>query len=619
MQFYGRKSVRRRRKVFVRCVEVLLRGKTVVSVGLATFGITLCLLASVIGVDDSYAGLAQVQACSTPDGVVAPADGWSASHVGTYAYHEDKCASRGGLAVALEHAVPHANENGAHWTYTAPTGTVITEIRGRRATQVDAGIAHGTPQYMLLTGDGARLENCAVPHRCSSRGNLSNPLAPENNVHFAGLSTRSLVFAVTCTGISGCPATKTIKAFATLYGATITLQQDAFPEVTNVHGALANDSKLIGNVALRFLAKSGGMGIYRLHITLDGNPMPSHILDDNGGKCRPVTGNPDDHTWNYNVPCKKSLSTAVNFDTTQWDNGRHQLVASIEDATGNRSTFLDRQVNVNNPQLNPNPGSPDIASLVVTPDPSWKDPNAVASEANTAKYSKPVDLSPFIHSQALRKPNGENACATAQLVAKFRRGLKHTVPYGKTAVLKGRLRCSTNGQPIRKAVVAAHTRVLRNSRTDRPTYVKTDDNGNFTFRVSKGPSREINLSYKPFSDLQSPVAKATAKLAVRTKVSLRIAPRSLRNGSATTWRGRVFGSRFPRNGVRVQVQFRHGKKWRIFGQARTDRKGRFTYKYTFRRTHNPRTYRFRAVVPVDVAGYPYAGGRSRIITVRVKP
>jgi hypothetical protein len=83
-------------------------------------------------------------------------------------------------------------------------------------------------------------------------------------------------------------------------------------------------------------------------------------------------------------------------------------------------------------------------------------------------------------------------------------------------------------------------------------------------------------------------------------------------------RGRLHGGAIPRNGKLVELQAFDGGRWRTFESVRSSKRGRFAAGYRFRRTVSPRTFHFRARV-LREAGYPFARGTSRSVTVRVTP
>ncbi len=60
------------------------------------------------------------------------------------------------------------------------------------------------------------------------------------------------------------------------------------------------------------------------------------------------------------------------------------------------------------------------------------------------------------------------------------------------------------------------------------------------------------------------------------------------------------------------------KRWVTFRNATANAQGQFHASYRFTHTTRKITYRFRAVVP-DQAGYPWVGGNSAPVRVRVTP
>ena len=58
-------------------------------------------------------------------------------------------------------------------------------------------------------------------------------------------------------------------------------------------------------------------------------------------------------------------------------------------------------------------------------------------------------------------------------------------------------------------------------------------------------------------------------------------------------------------------------RWQTFRTTRTDAAGRWAIRYRFKRTRGVQRFRFRARLPRE-AGYPFAAGASRSLTVRVR-
>jgi hypothetical protein len=142
--------------------------------------------------------------------------------------------------------------------------------------------------------------------------------------------------------------------------------------------------------------------------------------------------------------------------------------------------------------------------------------------------------------------------------------------------------------------------------------------GQFRFQVPAGPSRTISFAYRAFADDPRAAAVARVHLSVLPRIRLRIRPRRTFDGGTITWRGRVSGGPYPRGGVTLLVEVREGRRWQPFDEI-VARGGWFAYRYTFLRTTEPTSYRFRVALPANGAGgYDYVPAGSNAITVHVQ-
>jgi hypothetical protein len=91
----------------------------------------------------------------------------------------------------------------------------------------------------------------------------------------------------------------------------------------------------------------------------------------------------------------------------------------------------------------------------------------------------------------------------------------------------------------------------------------------------------------------------------------------LRNGQAVRLRGRLLGGPIPPGGKLIDLQAFYRRSWRTFATLRSDRHGRWRFRYRFRATRGVVTYRFRARVHREAA-YPYELGHSRVVRVTVR-
>ena len=98
---------------------------------------------------------------------------------------------------------------------------------------------------------------------------------------------------------------------------------------------------------------------------------------------------------------------------------------------------------------------------------------------------------------------------------------------------------------------------------------------------------------------------------------MRAGRRGVRPGGRVTFTGRLKGGRIPRRGVLVSLQgHQRGFGWRTFKTVRASH-GRFKGSYRFVRAAPGTPLRFRATVRQQT-GYPWATGRSRPVTVRIR-
>ena len=189
------------------------------------------------------------------------------------------------------------------------------------------------------------------------------------------------------------------------------------------------------------------------------------------------------------------------------------------------------------------------------------------------------------------------------------------VSFGKAATMRGILRNAT-GQPIAGADVRILVREDRlGARYVDRGGVTTGADGRFQLTLPEGSSRLVRLGYRAYTGDDAFAAAVRTHLNVRARISVH-GPRHVRPRGRATFTGRLVGRPFPPRGVTVDLQiFQPGRGWRVFGNARTRRNGRFVARYRFNSAGSGRfTFRLR-LRPNDA--YPYARGFSRRVRVRV--
>jgi hypothetical protein len=192
---------------------------------------------------------------------------------------------------------------------------------------------------------------------------------------------------------------------------------------------------------------------------------------------------------------------------------------------------------------------------------------------------------------------------------------RHTVSYGKATRIRGTLK-GANGQPVDGADVRILAREDRlGARYVDRGGVTTGADGRFQFDVPAGNSRFIRLAYRAYKGDDKYASTSTAALRVRARISAH-GPRRVRPHGVATFTGRLVGRPFPPRGVTLDLQiFQPHVGWRVFGNTRTRKNGRFRISYRFQATTRGKfTFRLR-LRPNDA--YPYTRGFSGRMRVRV--
>jgi hypothetical protein len=213
------------------------------------------------------------------------------------------------------------------------------------------------------------------------------------------------------------------------------------------------------------------------------------------------------------------------------------------------------------------------------------------------------------------------AKAKARLFARLRGGHGDvlTVPFGAPALLSGRLtRADGAGLGDRQLRVVSHPSHGALVRIGAQT-VRTGEQGGFELRLPPGPSRRVTVTFAGDGGLD-PARRPGLELRVRSGVSLRAAPRTLRTGEAVRLSGTVAGrgALLPRRGKLVAIQYfeQASGRWRPVLVTRTDHHGRFHAQYRFRYVSGKATIRLRATALAEER-WPYAPGSSAPVTVKV--
>jgi hypothetical protein len=187
-----------------------------------------------------------------------------------------------------------------------------------------------------------------------------------------------------------------------------------------------------------------------------------------------------------------------------------------------------------------------------------------------------------------------------------------SAPFGRRVRLSGRL-TNADGQPVEAGSIEALER--SSDGTALPIgLVTTDRAGRFRYVLQARRNRDVLFRYGGSRRIGA--ASARVQLRVRGTSSMAASKSTLRNGQSVLFTGQVTTRPIPAAGKLLEIQAHFRGRWRTFSTLRTDRRGRWRFRYRFGATLGRVTYRFRARVPTE-GGYPFIDGTSRVVRVVV--
>jgi hypothetical protein len=213
--------------------------------------------------------------------------------------------------------------------------------------------------------------------------------------------------------------------------------------------------------------------------------------------------------------------------------------------------------------------------------------------------------------------------AKARLFARLRgghgRGDSLTVRFGAPALLGGRL-TRADGAGVGGRELRVVSRPSQGSLAPIAVQtVRTGEQGGFELPLPPGPSRRLTVTFRGDGGLE-PASRRALELRVRSAISMRAVPRSLRTGEVVRLSGRVRskGAPIPRRGKLVAIQYLEEatNRWRPVLVTRSDHHGRYRARYRFRYVVGRAAIRLRATALAEER-WPYAPGSSAPVTVRV--
>ncbi len=371
--------------------------------------------------------------------------------------------------------------------------------------------------------------------------------------------TRRFQLLLFCT--SGAPGDCYLDDHAPLEirGAEVTLEESIPPSLAVSGGTLASGSTQSGVRNVGYNASDAESGVAKVEILLDDQVVAVRDFSTDPAKC-PHT------SWSA---CQEQVTEEVPVDTRSVPDGTYTLGARVTDAAGNSAVARQGQVTLGNGSANATGG------------PTGGQPSG-------------------IH---LTHVNSKRTFVTSRLIR-----------YGSRATLRGVLR-DPAGDPIPNAAVDVLLQTERkNSRLRKVTSRTTDANGRFEYRTNPGPSRLVRVGYDRNSANSTYAFTHDVKVRTKSGVTLHASRSRLRNGQGVRFYGTIRGNR-QRKVLEVQVRKPGG--WDTIASVRSNSKGRWSWRYRFKRTFEPTRYAFRARVRTE-NGFPYATGHSSQRYIRVR-
>lgn len=335
---------------------------------------------------------------------------------------------------------------------------------------------------------------------------------------------------------------------------------DTAPPSLRIGGSLLSGGELRGPQTLEIAAADEGSGVQAVGVAVNGQPAAGEDLS---GACNPLPGNMTSRM----APCPASVMKTYTLETAKAP--FHDGVNSIEVCVHDYSQS----------------GAPNSA--------------CETREALTD------NLCPG-------SPVGGGASVKARFGGNHRD--RRTLAFHQRAVIRGRLR-DAGGNPVAGAQVCiqGHTEL-----PGRPYHLigtaATNENGGFSFKLARGPSRAIRVGYR------SGAFETRADLLLRTRArsTFHLSRHRSRSRRRIYFSGAIPGPSSARRVVIVRATVPGAKRRYLVRRARTDALGRFRVGYIFAPVSRPVRFAFWAVVP-EQNGYPYVRGRSVDRYIRVRP
>jgi hypothetical protein len=496
-----------------------------------------------------------VHACQLPSGTAAPALGWTGTGPSSPgATLSINCP--GGTMSGRAAAGTHPRGALHGFSFRAPAGTTIAGFDSASEGVVTT-IPIGPPPWNWNYGVfGTEAGSGRFVDVAIQCGNCG-PFSAAGDNPFSGFRLSQIIFGLECDEYRTNPCSENGSHF-TLRRVALHIEDQKPPQVLASRGTLLGGAaRLSGERNLTLNLRDVGGGLLKARVEADGQKLTERSIDDPRGTCKPPFVAP--------VPCSTAATVDLPIDTTQLSDGMHAISVRVFDATAVNSVLY--------------------GPIMVTTD-------------NVADAIAP----------------GRISCPATGAITVTRRLRRSVVHFGAANWLSGRV--AGPRSKIRGGTVA----LLDASNVRMPVpAARIGRSGRFELRLR--PVRQEKVRPVLLSSTEQPQA-CGRRVSVRVRAGLKfdVAPRRLRNGQSIVMSGRLRALPVPAAGktVAIQARARGLASWTTVSLVRSDSRGRFKYRYRFRRTFQETTYEFRAMAPRE-RGYPYLRGWSPLRRATVMP
>ena len=531
--------------------------------------IAMTALLSLVGTgavaSTAHAGVWMHTSCANPDQSAASSEGWTGGSTGTPSRgstNNTNCDPSNPMYAGLGNGSPAPSGSSEYLQYTPPAGSRLVGgslLAGLSADGYgDQAVGTAAMMTPALQYDATNvfLQCVAALYQCQNGtfnyfGVVDIPADRGGNLYLSAGCLGQ-------TAAKNCSMGGSHNAWAlvSVFYARLLLSANSPPTATEFGGSLLSDAAH-GTANLSFTASdTGGPGVYKATVAIDGTTIYDDTPNTNAGKCAAAGTDAASGALMFasQQPCPQVQRVVIPVSTTRLKDGEHEVTVTLRTAAGNASTVLVQTITTTNRttvSAELTSDAPPVPAIAAAPEPVY----AMVLDAPTQALARGV-----------------------------KRGFTRSA-----LTLSGTLRNSVGvpapGVPL--------TLLARNAGLgDEQVLARTtsDAAGHWELTAPPGPSRALTITYGSGTN-----GAITIRQTVTAGLSLRV---SALGRGRLRFTGRLSISPLGSPRPLVVIQARKGKRWQAVGSAvRVKPNGTYTLNYNGGRNIVGGRYVFRATAP----------------------